>query len=234
MDNISDLNIYPLNEENLQALLDYFFPPLPKGNVKDLDILLCKDGALTGKTCLVNFDIFPVKEVMVNEHVYIIRGNEKISQKFLFYLTKNILFQSQIKDLAYRKKGQPGLNSDHIRLIKIPKIPEPIQDQIVAQIGPIEKKIKELNAQITPPQEIINKVFAREFGFDLEKFEELKKIKNYYLDLSEFANNKDVRQSVKFHRKAGLFVNDQLKKITDKKIIKSSLIPRDYYGNYIN
>jgi len=36
MKNISDLNIYPLNEENLQALLDYFFPHLAKGNVKDL------------------------------------------------------------------------------------------------------------------------------------------------------------------------------------------------------
>ena len=36
MDNISELNIYPLNEENLQALLDYFFPQLPKGDVKDL------------------------------------------------------------------------------------------------------------------------------------------------------------------------------------------------------
>ena len=36
MKNISDLNIYTLNEENLQALLDYFFPQLPKGDVKDL------------------------------------------------------------------------------------------------------------------------------------------------------------------------------------------------------
>ena len=36
MDNISDLNIYPLNEENVRALLDYFFPHLPKGNVKNL------------------------------------------------------------------------------------------------------------------------------------------------------------------------------------------------------
>jgi len=36
MKNISDLNIYPLIEENLQALLDYFFPHLPKGDVKDL------------------------------------------------------------------------------------------------------------------------------------------------------------------------------------------------------
>jgi hypothetical protein len=39
MDNISELNIYPLNEENLQALLDYFFPNLPKGKVNDL----CKE-----------------------------------------------------------------------------------------------------------------------------------------------------------------------------------------------
>jgi len=36
MDNISDLNIYPLSEENLIALLDYFYPQLPKGNVNDL------------------------------------------------------------------------------------------------------------------------------------------------------------------------------------------------------
>jgi hypothetical protein len=36
MDNISDLNIYPLSEDNLIALLDYFYPQLPKGNVKDL------------------------------------------------------------------------------------------------------------------------------------------------------------------------------------------------------
>ena len=36
MDNISELNIYPLNEDNLQALLDYFFPNLPKGNVQEL------------------------------------------------------------------------------------------------------------------------------------------------------------------------------------------------------
>lgn len=32
----SKLNIYPLNEENLQALLNYYFSFLPKGNVKHL------------------------------------------------------------------------------------------------------------------------------------------------------------------------------------------------------
>jgi len=36
MKNISDLNIYPLSEENLKALLNYFFPKRPQGEVKDL------------------------------------------------------------------------------------------------------------------------------------------------------------------------------------------------------
>ncbi|MCJ7484404.1 MAG: restriction endonuclease subunit S [Thermodesulfovibrionales bacterium] len=195
-----------------------FYEKSDKGKVKNLDILICKDGALTGKTCFVDYDIFPTKEVMVNEHIYVLRGNEDINQKFLFYLTTNNLFQSQVKDLAYRKKAQPGLNFDHLRKIKIPLIPKLKQDQIVAQIEPIEKKIKELKNQFIQAREIINKVFAREFRFDLEKFEELKKIRNYYLDLSAFANNKDVRQSVKFHREAGIFVAEQLEIITSKKI----------------
>ena len=46
MDNISDLNIYPLNEENLKALLDYFFPNLPEGNLKDLCYELKKYGLI--------------------------------------------------------------------------------------------------------------------------------------------------------------------------------------------
>jgi restriction endonuclease S subunit len=102
--------------------------------------------------------------------------------------------------------------------IKILQISKQIQDQIVAQITPIENKIKELELQIKKPQEIINKIFAREFGFDIERFEELRKIKNYYLDFASFGNNRDIRQSVKFHREAGTFVIKQLKKITDKKI----------------
>ena len=195
-----------------------FYEESSKGKVEDSDILVCKDGALTGKTCFIDFSIFPKKEVMVNEHIYILRGTREVNQKFLFYFTTSNLFQSQVKDLAYKKKAQPGLNFYHLGKIKIPIVSKPTQDKIVAQIEPIEKKIKELKNKITPPQEVINKVFAREFKFDLKKFEELKKIKNYYLELSKFADNRDIRQSVKFHREAGAFVISQLKKITDKKI----------------
>lgn len=177
-----------------------FYEKADKGKVKDLDILICKDGALTGKTCLVDFDIFPSKEVMVNEHVYVLRGNERINQKFLFYLTTNNLFQSQVKDLAYKKKAQPGFNSNHLRKIKIPLIPKSVQNQIVAQIEPIEKNIKELKSQITPAQEIINKVFAREFGFDIQKVYSVEKKRYFLVSDTLTYSNSSIRSSVRWHK----------------------------------
>jgi type I restriction enzyme S subunit len=176
-----------------------FYDNSTKGKVQDNDILICKDGALTGKTCWVEFSLFPSSQVMVNEHVYILRGNSEINQKFLFYYTTTDLFQSQIKDLAYKKKAQPGLNLDHFKKIKIPLIPQETQDKIVAQIEPIENRIKELKDEIENPQEVINMVFAREFGFDLEQFEENKKKRFFELDFSKILNNNLVRLSTHFH-----------------------------------
>ncbi len=141
--------------------------------------------------------------------------------KILYYSLRTIFYENLIA-ISRQGKGYPTLKEDDLLYLKFnKKVIDKLsakQDQVIVQIEPIEKKIKELKGQITPAQEIINKVFAREFKFDLEKFEELKKIRNYYLDLSTFANNKDVRQSVKFHREAGIFVTEQLENITDKKI----------------
>ena len=136
--------------------------------------------------------------------------------------------------------GISAYKDDDLKRIKIPLLSKENQDQIVAQIEPIENKIKDLKSQIDLVQEVINKVFAREFRFDLEKFEKLKKIKNFYLDLSSFANNRDIRQSVKFHREAGIFIIKQLKNITNKKIkhfivepivLGKSVSPADYDDN---
>ena len=80
---------------------------------------------------------------MVNEHVFIFRSNSKISQNFLYYLTSN-LFQSQVKDLAYRKKAQPGLSSEHLKKIKLPMVEPEFQNEIISKIQPIENKINEL------------------------------------------------------------------------------------------
>ncbi len=186
-----------------------FYESSTKGKVKNNDILICKDGALTGKTCLVDFSLLPSNKVMVNEHVYILRGNSKVNQQFLFYYTTTNLFQSQVKDLAYKKKAQPGLNADHFKKIKIPLIPKQKQDEIVAQIEPIEKKLK---ATIKEPQHIINEVFAREFGFDKNLYNEFGKgmtagtqiakdrtLRVFETDFKELSRSNILRFSTRYH-----------------------------------
>lgn len=189
-----------------------FYESTSKGKVKDGDILICKDGALTGKTCFVEFPFFPSKKVMINEHIYILRGNEKVNQKFLFYYTRNNIFQSQVKDLAYKKKAQPGLNFEHFKKIKIPIILKTRQDQIVAQVEPIENKIKDLKKTTKEPHEIINKVFERDFGFDENLLNAFGKgmtagtqiaqnriLKVFNTDFREFARSNILKFSTRFH-----------------------------------
>ncbi|MDX1949846.1 MAG: hypothetical protein SFT90_05035, partial [Rickettsiales bacterium] len=127
----------------------------------------------------------------------------KILGKILYYSFRTIFYENLIA-ISRQGKGYPTLKEDDLLYLKFDKNTIDLflktQDQIVAKIEPIEQKIKDLKSQIKKQQEVINKVFAREFGFNLEGFERSQLIKDYFVDLSDFANNKDIRQSVKFHR----------------------------------
>jgi len=173
----------------------------------DIVVSLTGDGKLKSDLILEN------DKYLLNQRVGSLRAKENTNVLFFYYL---INYYSLTKKQFYwwsNGKTQLNISPFDFLKIKIPLIPKLKQDQIVAQIEPIEKKIKELKAQIRPPQ-----VFAREFGFDLEKFEKLKKIKNYYLDISLASQNKDLRNSVAFHQESAQFVMSELKKITKSKI----------------
>ena len=186
------------------------------------------------------FEKEDLSEYVFSNGFYIFKVKREWNNKFILYILRSKKLKYILDNNIYRGIGISAYKKDDLLKIKIPFIPKPQQDKIVSQIEPIEKNIKKLKSQIKEPQEIINKVFAREFKFDLKKFEELKKVKSYYLDLSEFGNNKDVRQSVKFHRDAGYFIIEELNKITNKKIkdyisepivLGKSVSPKDYDEN---
>ena len=143
--------------------------------------------------------------------------NTEYNPVFIYYLIVSKKFLTSLKKLESGKTHR-RVKSEDLLKIKIPLISKAEQDRIVAAIEPIENRIKKLKSHIRAPHEIINEVFAKEFGFDLEYFDKSKKETFYYLDFFSFGNNKDLRQSVKFHRKAGLFVVEQIRKITNKKI----------------
>lgn len=132
-----------------------FYEKAKKGFVRNGDILMCKDGALTGKACYVYSD-FEQKKVMCNEHVYIMRADEtKILQKYLFYCLRDQQTQEQIKNLAYSKSAQPGLNQSHIERIFISLPPIEIQKQIIAEIEAEEKFIEEAKSFVKKQEEKI-------------------------------------------------------------------------------
>jgi len=145
----------------------------------------------------------------------------KKMNKVLYYVIKYLYYEDLLAILR-QGKSYPTLNEKDLLYLKFDKniINRLLENEtkILTQIEPIEQEIQKLKQQIRSPQEIINEVFAEEFGFDLEKFEELRREKTYFIDLSNCANNKDLRQSVKFHKEAGVFVWEELKKVTNKRI----------------
>lgn len=148
------------------------------------------------------------RPIFINQNVFEVDLDEtKVNKKFVlwyFNLIVRPLFQT-----TYTSKY---LSKDELGRIKIPLISKDRQDQIVAQIEPIEKKIKELKSQITPAQEIINKVFAREFKFDENLYNEFGKgmtagtqaaqnrtLRAFETNFSELSRSGILRFSTRFH-----------------------------------
>ena len=115
-------------------------------------------------------------------------------------------------------KTQKNISQTDILNIPFPNLSKGTQDETIAKIEPIEREIQRLQGTISDPAEAISSVFAREFDFDLAKFEELKKQKIFFVDLRDFANNYDLRCSVKFHRETAKFVESELRNRTDKSV----------------
>ncbi|MDE0553589.1 MAG: N-6 DNA methylase [Candidatus Poribacteria bacterium] len=61
-----------------------FYHGSSKGLLKENDILLCKDGALTGKIALLREELNN-EYAMVNEHVFLLRCNSRLKQYYIFY-----------------------------------------------------------------------------------------------------------------------------------------------------
>lgn len=233
---IGDLTFkYEINNENIIYLDDTCEINEEKKLLKD-DLIMATIGTV-GKINLAR----EFSGGTFSNNTTVLRIKDKKNNNPFFYekLFQSDLLQNYILNIV-SKKAQPNLQAYDLENIKIPLIPRDKQDEIAAKIAPIEAKIKELKGRIKPAAEIINQVFARKFGFDLAKFEELKKVKSYYIDFSAFANNRDLRLSVKFHRAAGIFVFRQLLSITDKKIknfiaepivLGKSVSPSDYDEN---
>lgn len=110
-ENIEKFGVYDFSKEKF--ISEEFFDNMKRGKVQSGDVLLYKDGAYTGKVSMA-LDGFPHKKCALNEHVFLLRANDKCSQFFLYYCLSCDKNKTYLHNLACAKAAQPGLNQQEL------------------------------------------------------------------------------------------------------------------------
>ena len=155
--------------------LDYYTNN-PKGHIEGNDILLCKDGALTGKVAIVRKELKGVK-AMINEHVFIIRS-KLLLQKYLYYFLFSPNGQIQLKS-RISGAAQGGLNGANLKTVSIPyPIKIEAQQRIVEELDLLSSIIEKKEEQLKELDNLAQSIFYDMFGDPVtnEKGWEKKKI----------------------------------------------------------
>ena len=115
-ENILGLGQYGYSKEKY---ISYeFFENMKRGHVKSGDVLLYKDGAKIGRKSMFR-DGFPHAECCINEHVFILRTNERCNQSYLFFWLDQPDMTERIKQLN-ANAAQPGINQKGVKGLSIP------------------------------------------------------------------------------------------------------------------
>lgn len=114
-ENILGLGKYDYSKE--KYISNDFYEKMKKGKIKDLDVLLYKDGAQLGRKSIFGED-FPHSKCCINEHVFILRTNQKCSPYYLYFTLDTIQNTERIKQLN-TNAAQPGINQEQVKGLTI-------------------------------------------------------------------------------------------------------------------
>ncbi|WP_426721345.1 N-6 DNA methylase [Campylobacter coli] len=130
-----------------------------KGIVKQFDILICKDGALTGKIAMVRNE-FIRKSAMISEHIFLLRCDNIAKQKYLFYILHSYSGQQALKS-KITGSAQGGINKTNLESILIPNADFEIQKQIVAECEKVEEQYNTIRMSVEEYQNLIKAILQK-------------------------------------------------------------------------
>ena len=104
-----------------------FFNSMPSGHLRHMDVLMNKDGAQTGKVALYKSEF---TTAAINEHLYLLRGDECLDQKYLYHFLRSRRTQHTISCVV-SGSAQPGLNQDALTSIGI-RVPVLVEQRRIA------------------------------------------------------------------------------------------------------
>lgn len=145
--------------EKMKYITEEHFKKMKQGILKPGDILLVKDGATTGKCAFYKNEY---KEAAVNEHVFILRANNLILPRLLYYVISSDKFQSKIKSSI---KGIIGGINLSIKNLEI-SIPDTLEEQqdIVQVLDTMSDIIRLREECISHAQALIPALFQEMFN----------------------------------------------------------------------
>lgn len=132
---------------NVKLVPREFYDKMKRGHGKDNDILLYKDGAYIGKVTLFR-NGFPFREYAVNEHVFLLRSNNKDYQNYLYFTLNMPQYFTQMQNLN-RNAAQPGLGRGDLDRIKILVPNEKVIEKFNKLINSMIDNIFSYSKQIT-------------------------------------------------------------------------------------
>lgn len=135
-----------------------FYEKANKGKLKKGDLLICKDGALTGKVAIVR-DELGEQKAMINEHVFIVRCKNETTQNYLYVFLYSSLGQDLLKS-NITGSAQGGLNRSNLAKIKIPFPTDIVQQKIVTECQNIDAEALKAKEKIGKLQENIKEIVA--------------------------------------------------------------------------
>jgi type I restriction enzyme S subunit len=167
------IRFYPVKKVSRE-----YFDSMPRGHLNDLDVLINKDGANTGKSAIYRNS--PYSNASVNEHVFILRGkSDRLDQEYLHYL----LQLPSVKHTVSTKitgSAQPGLNSTFIKNFRVLIAPLPEQKKIASILTSVDEVIENTQKQIDKLQDLkkatMNELLTKGIGHTEFKDSELGRI----------------------------------------------------------
>jgi len=132
-ENIIGLGRYDYSKEKYVSR--EFFEKMNRGHLRDGDVLLYKDGAHIGRKSMFR-DAFPHEECAINEHVFILRCNERCTQSYLFFWLDQAGMTQNIRNLN-ANAAQPGINQSGVRGLPILIPPESVLEAFDFVVDPM-------------------------------------------------------------------------------------------------
>lgn len=126
-----------------------FAQSLKRGRLKDLDVLMYKDGAgLRSSSSIVSaFGYgFPTRAAVINEHVFRLRARPQISQALLYWILRSTHVDGEIRRRV-TGAAQPGLNVSNLKEVPIPEFHPTVLERLNTLLAPMLELMLRIGAE---------------------------------------------------------------------------------------